>query len=161
MYQAAVPVVRQALDQALVLLDHATPDQLAARLHPNMFDCATQFQLVAGFALRATFPLVGRDVPELSSGKDAPALRDALLRAQAEVSALTPADFAEAGKRRIQHRAGFADLDQSGTAYLQHFALPNLWFHLSMAFAILRAEGALVGKAEFDGLHRYPEGFSW
>jgi hypothetical protein len=30
-----------------------------------------------------------------------------------------------------------------------------------MAFAILRANGIAIGKADFDGLHDYPEGFRW
>ncbi len=161
MYAASVPVAVQALDQALVLLDRATPDMLSARLHPEMFDCATQFQLVAGFALRATLPLLGREIPQSDVSKDRFDLRRHLIAVRAQLMSLTPQDFEGAATRRIEHRAGFADLDQSGAAYLHHFALPNLWFHLSMAFAILRAQGAPIGKAEFDGLHGYPAGFSW
>jgi hypothetical protein len=54
---------------------------------------------------------------------------------------------------RILHRAGEADLDQTGTDYLHLFALPDLWFHLSIAHAIFRAEGLAIGKADFEGLH--------
>ena len=161
MYAASVPVAVQALDQALVLLDHATPQMLTATLHPGMFDCATQFAMVADFALRATHPLIGRDVPDVEVVEDLEGLRRRLVLVRAEVMSLTPETFADAATRRITHQAGFADLEQSGAEYLQHFALPNLWFHLSMAFAILRAQGAPVGKAEFDGLHVYPPGFSW
>ncbi|MDX8347574.1 DUF1993 family protein [Cognatiyoonia sp. IB215446] len=161
MYDAAVPVALQALDRALALLDHATPAMLAARLHPDMFSCAEQFEITAGFALRATLPLIGRAVTEQETLHDREALRVHLLAAQSEIKALKPEDFAGVEDRRIVHRAGFADLDQSAQEYLQHFAIPNLWFHLSMAFAILRAEGAPVSKADFDGLHVYPPGFSW
>lgn len=157
MYQASVPVALQALDRAVALLDHATPEMLAARLHPGMFSCAEQFCTVASFALRATFPLAGKEIPELSD--DDP--RAALIAARDTLTALDPKDFEGADTRRISHRAGFADLDQSAQDYLQHFALPNLWFHLSMAFAILRQQGAEIGKADFDGLHAYPAGFSW
>ena len=62
---------------------------------------------------------------------------------------------------RTTHRAGFAYLDQSAADYLHQFAIPNLWFHLSMAYAILRQAGADVGKADFDGLHSYPTGFAF
>jgi hypothetical protein len=37
--------------------------------------------------------------------------------------------------------------------------MPNFLFHASMAFAILRANGIEIGKADFDGLHDYPPGF--
>ncbi|MDX8353771.1 DUF1993 domain-containing protein [Cognatiyoonia sp. IB215182] len=161
MYQASVPVALQALERALVLLGHATPQMLNARLHPQMFNCAEQFEITAGFARRATFPLIGREVVEADSVLDRDSLRGHLQNTYAEIAALTPEDFVGAEDRRITHRAGFADLEQSAQDYLQHFAIPNLWFHLSMAFAILRAEGAPVGKAEFDGLHAYPPGFSW
>jgi hypothetical protein len=55
----------------------------------------------------------------------------------------------------IAHRAGEADLVQDGATYLHCFAIPNLWFHLGMAYAILRTEGLSIGKADFDGWHRY------
>ena len=161
MFDAAVPGALQALDRAQVLLDHATPAMLEARLHADMFNCAEQFEITAGFALRATLPLVGREVVQRECAHDAISLKAHLIMASTEIQALTPAQFEGAAERRIIHRAGFADLDQSGADYLHHFAIPNLWFHLSMAFAILRAGGALVGKAEFDGLHAYPPGFSW
>ncbi len=159
MFAASVPVALQALDRAGVLLGHATPDMLATRLHPDMFNCAEQFEIVAGFALRATLPLAGRTIAERPCAHDANSLLAHLNAARAEIMTLRPADFEGAAERRIIHRAGFADLDQSGADYLHHFAIPNLWFHLSMAFAILRNHGAPVGKAEFDGFHAYPPDF--
>ena len=157
MYALSVPPVMQALTQARHLAGTATPAMLSARLHPDMFDCATQFRTVASFALRATFPLTGLEAPKLPKG--GPFV--VLTAAQGAVGQLTPADFDGAKARRVQHRAGFADLDQSAQDYLQLFALPNLWFHLSMAFAIMRMKGAGIGKADFDGLHGYPQGFSF
>lgn len=157
MFAASVPVVLQALGRAEAMLDKATPDMLDARLHPDMFDCADQFRTVASFALRATFPLTGRAMPVLKD--EAPAAM--LASARATVLTLTEEDFVGAAHRRVQHRAGFADLDQSAQDYLQHFALPNLWFHLAMAFAILRQQGATIGKADFDGMHVYPAGFTF
>ena len=56
---------------------------------------------------------------------------------------------------RVNHMAGEANLDQEITDYLVSFAIPNLWFHLSMAYAILRARNVAIGKADFDGRHRY------
>ena len=77
------------------------------------------------------------------------------------MSALTPADFAGAETRVIAHKAGDAVLSQAGGDYLRLFALPNLWFHLAMAFAIARASGVPVGKADYDGWHSYAPGFSF
>jgi len=157
MFDQAVPPVLQGLRQAQHLARLAHDDQLAARLHPGMFDCADQFRTVASFALRATFPLTDKPMPELPEGDPLGVLGFAedALRGFQEV------DFAGAANRLIPHQAGFADLEQSAADYLHLFALPNLWFHLTTAFAILRKEGVLVGKADFDGWHSYPPGFSW
>src|SRR5690606_32576709 len=126
---------------------------LAAQLAPGMFDCGTQLRTVGIFALRATFPLAGKEWPKnilRDAFPDGAEGLDARLRLAAEqVGTLTPGDFDGAAAREIAHRAGDADLVQSGEDYLRLFALPNLWFHLSMAFAILRAEGMDVGKSDF------------
>ena len=156
MFAASVPVVLQGLRQAQVLLEKTPPTLMQARLAPGMFDLGTQVGVVAGFALRATYPLMGRAVPQLCGPPG-----ERLAQARALVEGLHPDDFAQAENRMISHRAGFADLTQPAADYLNHFALPNLWFHLSMIHAILRANGVPVGKADFDGLHVYPDGFSF
>ncbi len=156
-YTTAVPPARMALDRAQHLLDIAqgSVTLLSARLAPDMMNTGGQIRTVAGFALRATYPLTDRTLPRATFSDDPRGLRAELAFTRASLDALTPADFDGAADRRILHTAGEAQLDQSATDYLTLFALPNLWFHLSMAYAILRAQGVPLGKADFDGLHRY------
>lgn len=163
MFDAAVPPVLLALDRADHLMDRAAetgglPGLLRARLHPGMMPAAGQLRTVAGFALRTTLPLCGHPLPEAAFPDDPRGLRARLAFSRATVTALGPQDFADAAARRIAHVAGEAQLDQSAGDYLHLFALPNLWFHLSMAYAIFRAEGVPLGKADFDGLHAYHTG---
>ena len=168
LHTLALPPCLQALERAEGLLARARaaagddPEALArlmsARLHPEMFDLRGQLQTVAIFALRATYPLLGRDWPRAPEGAD---IAGRLAFAREALLALSPDDFVGAEDRIVRHKAGFADLQQTGIDYLQRFALPTLWFHLVMAYAILRLEGVPVGKADFDGLHAYPEGFSF
>ena len=40
-------------------------------------------------------------------------------------------------------------------------ALPNLYFHQAMLHVALKQAGVRLGKADFDGIHEYPEGFSF
>lgn len=162
-FAASVPPALQALERANALLHRPDvgPKELSARLAPDMFDCASQLRTVAIFALRATWPLTGRDYEQRQFDTSAFGLRARIGHAQGQIGLLTPADFAGANTRTISHRAGFADLTQTGADYLHHFALPNLWFHLSMAYATLRANGVLLGKADYDGLHNYPAGFNF
>jgi hypothetical protein len=158
LYPAAVPPARQALARAAALVDRLgeRSELWSRRLAPDMLDAGAQVRTVAGFALRATLPLAGQAVPDLTGG-----LRPRLDQAAAIIFGLDPQDFQGAEARVIRHRAGFAELTQDGASYLHLFALPNLWFHLSMAHATLRAAGLALGKADFDGWHSYPAGFRW
>ena len=77
------------------------------------------------------------------------------------IDARPRADFDGAATAQVRHKAGDAILTQGAEDYLVTFAIPNLWFHLATAHSILRAKGVAVGKADFDGLHAYPDGFSF
>ena len=76
--------------------------------------------------------------------------------ARATMGGMRPDEFQGAENRRIQHRAGIADLDQSAEDFLFLYGLPNFFFHLAMGYAALRAAGVTLGKADFDGFHAYP-----
>jgi uncharacterized protein len=136
-------------------------DALGARLAPDMMPAGAQIATAAGYTVRVAFPLAGRAVPELPGGETAAALAARVAAARALVGGLDPAAFEGAEARVIRHRAGFADLAQPGEAFLIRYGVPNMMFHLSMAYAALRAAGLPLGKADFDGLHAYPPGFSF
>ena len=61
------------------------------------------------------------------------------------------AAFAGGETRRIELRFPGVELDFEGQGYLTSFALPNFYFHLSMAYAILRHLGVPLGKRDFLG----------
>lgn len=164
LYSASVPVFLHYLGQAEALLAKikASPDILQASLAPDMLSCGRQFASAAGFALRGTYPLLGQPVPDFArADMDHSGLMARLRFAAEALKTLEPADFEGAESRRVRHRAGFAELEQSGVDYLNLFALPNFFFHLGMGFAIMRQGGFEIGKSDFDGLHDYPQGFSF
>lgn len=154
LYVASVPVFRHYLDRvarmsdaAGAALDHRIADSFPARQH---------FAIAAGFALRVACPLAGREVPGLPA-----ALGPRLAVARATLGAMRPEEFAGAEGRVIAHRAGEAELEQDGASFLHLFGMPNFLFHVTMGYASLRAAGMGLGKADFDGLHQYPEGFAF
>lgn len=153
MYHATVPVFRQYLGQVARIADVAGPEALKARVG-DAFPAGQQFATAAGFALRIACPLAGREVPELPR-----ALAPRLAVVQAVLRGMGPSDFDGAEDRVIRHRAGFADLEQSGREFLYLFGLPNFFFHVTMGYAALRGAGVPLGKADFDGLHQYPADF--
>ena len=153
MYQASVPVFRHYLSRVSDIVAVAGPDALDARI-ADSFPARQQFATAAGFALRIACPLAGREVPDLPQG-----LGPRLAVARAMLGALTTSDFAGAESRIIRHRAGFAELEQTGSEFLYLYGLPNFFFHVTMGYAALRAAGVPLGKADFDGFHSYPEDF--
>jgi hypothetical protein len=153
MYIATVPVFRHYLGQMSAMVEKAGREAMHAQI-ADSFSAAQHFATAAGFTLRIACPLAGRPVPDLPS-----ALAPRLAVARATLGAMKPAEFDGAADRIIIHRAGFADLEQTGMQFLHFFGLPNFYFHLTMGYASLRSVGVPLGKADFDGLHSYPADF--
>jgi hypothetical protein len=162
LYTASVPVFLHYLDRSEGLLTKLRNREavLTARLAPDMFTTGQQIATATDLTLRIAFPLAGRPVPVREDpAPDLAGLHGRIAGARDALSGLTPEEFDGAESRRIRHRAGFAQLDQDGAAFLHLFGMPNFLFHTCMAFAILRSQGIEIGKADFDGLHDYPHGF--
>jgi hypothetical protein len=163
-YRYSVPVFLHYLNRIEAILDKVeasgrAEELLAASLAPDMFSAGVQFRVAMGFCLRISLPLAGQEVPNVPAGTTLEGLRDFARDVRERLESLDPKDFSSS--RRLRHRAGFADLDQRSDEFLGQFGLPNMLFHLSMAYATLRARGLDIGKADFDGLHSYPRDFSF
>ena len=150
LYTASVPVFRHYLGRATRMIEMAGPEALASQV-ADAYPAGQQFATAAGFALRIACPLAGREMPSLPA-----ALTPRLAVARATLGGMRPEEFLGAEMRRIRHRAGMAELDQSAGDFLHLYGLPNFFFHLSMGYAALRAAGVVLGKADFDGFHAYP-----
>ncbi len=153
LYSASVPVFRHYLSQVAGMVEKAGAEGMAAQI-ADSFTVSQHFATAAGFAMRTVYPLAGLEIPDLPQ-----ALAPRMAVARAHLGAMKPAAFEGAEDRIIQHKAGFADLEQTGADYLHLFGLPNFFFHLTMGYAALRVAGVDLGKADFDGLHWYPPDF--
>ncbi len=154
--EATTRSVTHYLDRAEHLIKRCArednPDRLlAVRLAPDMLDTGFHFAVAIQFAARALCPPAGLTVPEIPDT----ATCDSLLRFKRAVAALIAPIAAEDLTRSVSHTAGEAALVQAPGDYVARFALPNMIFHLGMAYAGLRHGGLAVGKADFDGLHVY------
>lgn len=168
MYRATVPVFLGVLDRMDAALLRASgalgplmADALAARPAPGMLPAGQQAATAVQFTLRIAFPLAGERVPEVRGAMDAPGLTARIAETKRLLADLPPAAFAGAETRLVRGQAGFAELEMPGEAFLHAFGLPNLYFHQAMAHVALKQAGANLGKADFDGVHVYPEGFSF
>lgn len=156
-----VPIYEHYVARVAHVVGKASPDQLAARLTPDSLSAVAHFAAAQGYVLRGLWPLIGRDVPELvhvHTGAELVALSEFVAQSLADVS---ESDFDEAAGINVTHVAGEASLTQSAQTFIALYALPNFFFHLGMGYAILRQQGAEIGKEDFDGFHSYPKGFSF
>lgn len=172
LYLASVPILQHYLKRLHATLDiakaHAyrcgSPESalLGARLTDGMFLFAQQVSTACGFALRACCPLLHIDVPEIAGGdKTFEQLQDRIAGTLQFLKTLPAERISDAEDAIITTTAGFAQREFTGRDYVLCYALPNFFFHLSMAHAILRMQGVAIGKQDFDGYHAYPAGFSF
>lgn len=168
LYLAAVPPLARglarldaALARAEAELGPKMPGALAQRPAPGMFPAGQQAATAIQLTLRIACPLAGQRPPELRGPLDASGLALRIAEARAHLDALDPAAFDGAATRIIRFQAGLADLELPGAVFLNDFGLPNFYFHLAMTHVALKQAGATLGKADFDGLHDYPPGFTF
>jgi uncharacterized protein len=166
LYDISVPVFDRYLGRldALVLItaahvaDYDLPqaELLRSRLAPDMLPFETQIRIAARFPMRALQPLVpclpDLDFPEAISFAD---LRTDIAAVVMALSKLAPTDLEGREAEIVTDRAGLADIALSAARFITEYALPNMFFHHATAYAIARWEGVKLGKADFDGWHRY------
>jgi hypothetical protein len=165
LYSQSVPAFQQmllALQAILKQADaHATskkiePDALLqARLFPDMFPLIRQVQIAADFSRGVSARLGGVDVPVFEGTERTFADLDTLLEQTLEfLKGLEAAGFEGAESREIVLRPGTPKEKRlSGAAYLTHYGLPQFYFHVTTAYALLRHNGIEVGKRDFMGTY--------
>lgn len=124
---------------------------LAVRLSPDMFDTGFNFAIAIKFAARALCPPAGLEVPEIPDEFT----YDSLTRYKNEISNLIAPISGNDVVIPVSHVAGEAAIKQEPADYIIRFALPNMIFHMTTAYAGLRHSGVVIGKSDFDGLHIY------
>lgn len=163
LFHSTVPVMQRYVTQSTVIAGKISYDSafvLDQRLTEDGFSCGEHIWIAQNFAMRGVFPVRNLRAPDLQEGFSRPT--ELITHGEAVLSyldSLTVKDFDGCAARSVSHRAGHADLVQSGADYLLHFIVPNMLFHLVTGYAILRQSGLDIGKADFDGLHAYAKGF--
>jgi len=165
-YNLTVPVFTGMLDRMSAWLDLAQTHGatqgvpidalLQERLAPDMFTALGQYQLATAFAKNAMCRLAGQSPPDFPDiEKTAVHVRARIDRARAIVQSVLPAMLDGAATREIIIQTGPNDRTTfSGEDYLLKFALPQFYFHASMAYAIFRHNGVKLGKRDFLTINR-------
>jgi hypothetical protein len=165
MYAHSVPVLKQMLTALQAILAKADahvaakgiePDALLqARLFPDMFPLIRQVQIAADFARGIAARLAGVEAPVIDGNQKTLADLDALLSQTVTfLDSLGAAQFEGKEGIEIVLRPGTPkEKTLSGHAYLLHYGLPQFFFHIGMAYALLRHNGLDIGKRDYMGAY--------
>ena len=163
MYAASVPVFKQILGGLSVVLTKAeamATDKkidptalLQARLYPDMFALPRQVQIAADFAKGVSARLAGVEVPAYEDNETSFAdLQARIAKTLGFISTLDPALFNGCETRSVVIQAGTPrEKTFLGESYLLNYGLPQFFFHIAMSYAILRHNGAEIGKKDYIG----------
>jgi hypothetical protein len=123
-----------------------------ARLAVDMGPLTYQIQSACDYVKGAAAWLSGQHVPKHEDLETSPAeLRERIDKTVRFVEGISVDEYAEAGSRTVSVSYLPAGKAMSAENYLLQIAIPNVYFHVSMAYAILRHHGVGVGKMEFLG----------
>ena len=161
-YQASVPAFVQILTSLSSILTKAAahaeakkidPSVLVnARIAPDMFAFARQIQIATDHAKGAAARLAGVDVPSYADTETTfPELQARITKTLDFVKGLKPAQFDGGFDRNVTLKIAGQEMNWKGGVYLHQFALPNFYFHVTAAYAILRHNGVEIGKRDFLG----------
>lgn len=130
------------------------PDRLlTARLAPDMFDLTRQVQIACDLAKGAGSRLAGVEIPKHADEETTIVeLRARIARVLAFLDTLPRETIDAAGEREIVLSVQGRELRFAGADYVNQWALPNFYFHCSMAYALLRQQGVPLGKRDFLAL---------
>jgi hypothetical protein len=162
MYTATVPTCTRALNNLTAILEKATAHAEASkinpavllntRLFPDMFPLATQIHIANDIAQGGAARLAGAEVPVFESKERTFAEWIASSRATvAYLESLKPSQFEGSEDRTITWQTRTSTRNMQGTPYLFHHVLPNVFFHVTTAYDILRQSGMELGKLDYLG----------
>ena len=162
MHSASVPVFVRMFGNLSLWLDkaeaHATAKKfdpqvyLTARLAPDMLPFTKQIQIACDAAKFGVARLAGVDAPKFDDTEASLAELRVRIQKTVEFVRSVPAsqiDGTEAKDVVVPRRDGSITL--KGEFYLKHFVMPNFYFHVTTAYALLRHCGVDLGKGDYLG----------
>jgi hypothetical protein len=162
MSSAAIPTFEIVLTALSGVLDKAEAYAAAkkfdagnlvmSRLSPDMFTLARQVQTACDQAKNGSARLAGIDPPKFEDNETTiPQLKERVARTLAFLKTIDRKAIDASADRAITFPLGPKKGEMKGADYLNHFVLPNFYFHATTAYAILRHCGVDIGKRDFLG----------
>jgi hypothetical protein len=162
MYQASVPAFVRALNNLAAILDKGAAHLRArkideavlldSRLYPDMLPLVRQVQLVSDTAKSGAGRLAGAELP-VYEDKEA-TFQELVLRLRNTITyleTLRPEQIDGGEDKIVSWQTRSSTKSMEGLPYLMNHVLPNIHFHVTTAYAILRHNGVEIGKKDFLG----------
>lgn len=155
------PLLFSYLSQLTIILEKIPEHIYPNTLHEGMFSLEVNAQIAANFLLRGYCPLIGENVVlEEAQGAGKTATLSLVKRVEDTLIAYPEYDALNDSINH-QEKAGFNEVELSQSDFIHQYIIPNYMFHMSLVYAIARHNGVALSKGDFDGLHSYPEDFSF
>ncbi len=162
MYQASVPRfvsilgnLSNILDKAQAHVDAKKIDEAALtnyRLFPDMLSFTRQVQIACDTAKGVVARLAGIEIPVFEDNEQTLAeLKARIAKTQAVLQSVTAAQIDGTEDKDIVVKRGDKETHYKGMQFLLGHALPNVYFHVTTAYAILRHNGVELGKRDYLG----------
>jgi|SRR5579859_1461589 len=162
LYDVSIPILTLSLTNLAAILDkaasHGETKKVdskafpAARLIVDMLPLSAQIQIACDTAKGAAARLAGIEIPkhedtEATLGE----LKTRVAKTLEFIKSIKPDQLQGAETREITLQFPQSTLKFTGVNYLTNFVLPNFFFHVTMAYALLRKNGVDLGKRDFLG----------
>ena len=162
MYSASVPTFIRVLNNLAAILEkgaaHAEARKidptalLGARLYPDMFPLTRQVQVATDSANGGASRLAGVDVPAYENTESSFAELIARVRKTvAYLETFKPGQIDGTEDKTVSWQTRSSTRSMQGLAFLTNHTLPNLYFHVTTAYNILRHNGVELGKMDYLG----------
>jgi len=163
MHAASVPIFLRTLNNMLAWLDKAdahakarnfdSNNYLGQRLAPDMLAFARQIQITSDTTKNSVARLAGVEAPKWADDEASlDELRARIAKTIEYAESIPAAKIDGSETREIVMPVGpDRSMTFTGETYLQGFALPNFFFHATMAYALLRQGGVELGKMDYLG----------
>ena len=162
MYQASIPGFIRALNNLADILqkaaDHCEAKKIDpavlvnSRLFPDMFPLSKQVQIASDAAKGGAARLAQAQPPSFEDNETTlPQLIERARKTVAYLQTLKSEQIDGSEDRTVSWKTPTTTKTMQGQPYLLHHLLPNIFFHVTTAYAILRHNGVELGKQDFFG----------
>ena len=140
---AAEHFAAQEVDESIIL---------DARFFPDMFSYERQVRQATQHSANCPATLAGKDTPKLPEDYSSfKGLNERITAALNFLEGLDPADFEDTADKDFKYKVAGEALDFKGERLLMGHCLPNIFFHVTTAYNLLRHNGVNLGKDHFMG----------